>query len=136
MWESLCLGNSMKCSVCGNKSKRKIEFKISLLDCFGLFVLCIPFASILFAIVYGVSSLFVGAVGSILAGVNTNPVLLRSLVSVVILYLILARFLVKYMPKLLNILGYFINYKLVISADCDKCNQRCVMHSYPTEPHA
>lgn len=126
----------MKCSVCGNKPKRKIEFKISLLDCFGLFVLCIPFVAILFAIVYGVTSLFVGAVGSILAGVNTNPELLRSLVSVVILYFILARFFVKYMPKLLNILGYFINYKLVISADCEKCSHSCITHSYPTEPHA
>ncbi|RZM73304.1 hypothetical protein C3B51_20795 [Pseudoalteromonas rubra] len=124
----------MKSSVCGHKPKRKIEFKISLLDCFGLLFLCIPFAAMLFAVVYGITALFVGVSGSMLEGAGANPAVLQSLVFVVTLYFVFARFLVKGLPKILNVLGYFINYKLVILAVCEQCNRRDVTHSYPTGP--
>jgi len=104
----------------------KIRYRASIIDSLGLVILLGFFLSIASLVAWGLSAWLISMVVDVGGLEELEGLIKQSSVVVLLLY-----GLYKFLPKLINMFSYFVNYSLKVTSTCNVCNSEHVLAEYP-----
>ena len=105
----------------------KIKYKASIVDSIGLIILLGFFLSIAALVALGLSAWLV----SIAVTVDVSFEGLEDFLGLGSGVVLMLFGLYKFLPKLINMFSYFVNYSLRVTSTCKACNFEHVLAEYP-----